>query len=70
MVGDLGADLLVRVLCADFAGVLQNTRFNPLMVGSGSLLGRHGFAWANQPAASVNAGWAQRECRVFSLSSG
>lgn len=53
--GDLGADLLVRIICASNTGVLTNTRFTLLMVGSGSLLGRHGFAWANQPVTPAYA---------------
>lgn len=53
--GDLGADLVVRVACATDAGAATNARFTLLMVGAGSLLGRHGFAWANNPVAAAYA---------------
>jgi hypothetical protein len=48
--GDSGGNLDVRVLCANVAGNPVDSRFTILLVGSNSLMGRSGFAWADQPA--------------------
>lgn len=49
--GDLGADLQVTVQCAGYTGAPVNSRFSLLMVGDNSLVGRLGFAWADQPTS-------------------
>lgn len=46
------ADLRVNVACTDAAGVALDSRFSILVVGSQSLPGRSGFAWADNMSAA------------------